>query len=608
MGETDFSIFNIFTMLGGLAFFLYGMNVMSTGLEKLTGGKLEVALKKMTSNKFMAIILGMVVTIAIQSSSAMTVMLVGFVNSGLMALEETIAVCFGSNIGTTFTAWILCLGDIKGSDSGGALQFFTELLKPEAFSPLIALIGIVMIMGCKKAKHKDIGRILVGFAVLMTGMTLMSQSMAPLKDSPEFQEKLTAFNNPILGVLVGAGFTGIIQSSAGAIGILMTFSGGSLTYGMALPIIMGCNIGTCVTALLSTFGVSKDAKRVAWIHILVKIIGTLVLLPIIGLLQSFTGLGDIMSESIGYVGIAVMHTIFNVATTIMFLPFTGLLVKLSHLVVRDKKGGEAAEPEENRLRGLDERFLKTPAVAVETCRSTTIEMANITSEAINEALSQLVEGYDEAAVQRVIDAEDLIDHYEDKINSYLVKLSKSSITGKDSRKVSKMMHCVGNFERISDHAVNLIESVQECREKGIKFSDECVNELRVITEAISENISIAFSAYITDDLGAAHKVEPLEEVVDKLSTELKNRHIRRLQNDECTVELGYIFQDILTNLERVSDHCSNIAGCLIETDEKTNLHAYLHDVKENDETFRNDFRAYSESYFARLDNPAEQKS
>ena len=606
MSGTDFSIFNIFTMLGGLAFFLYGMNVMSTGLEKLTGGKLEIALKKMTSNKFMAIILGMVVTIAIQSSSAMTVMLVGFVNSGLMALEETIAVCFGSNIGTTFTAWILCLSDIKGSESGGVLQFITELLKPEAFSPLIALVGIMMIMGCKKNKHKDIGRILVGFAVLMTGMTLMSQAMAPLKDSPEFQQKLTAFKNPLLGVIVGAAFTGVIQSSAGAIGILMTFSGGSLTYGMALPIIMGCNIGTCVTALLSTFGVSRDAKRVAWIHILVKIIGTIVLLPIILLLQNFTGFGDIMNESVGYVGIAVMHTVFNVATTIMFLPFTALLVKLSHIVVPDKKGGEV-EVEENRLRGLDERFLKTPAVAVETCRSTTIEMANITSEAINDALELLVSPYNEEKVQSVIDAEDLIDHYEDKINSYLVRLSKSSVTGKDSRKVSKMMHCVGNFERISDHAVNLIESVQECKEKGIKFSDECINELKVISEAISENISIAFSAYITDDLGAAHKVEPLEEVVDNLSTELKNRHIRRLQNDECTVELGYIFQDILTNLERISDHCSNIAGCLIETDEKTNIHAYLHDVKENDETFRNEYRIYSERYFARLDEVIEQE-
>jgi phosphate:Na+ symporter len=367
---------------------------------------------------------------------------------------------------------------------------------------------------------------------------------------------------------------------------------------------MGCNIGTCVTALLSTFGVSKDAKRVAWIHILVKIIGTLVLLPIILILQEFTGFGDIMNESVGYVGIAVMHTVFNVATTVMFLPFTALLVKLSHFVVRDKDGGEAAEPETSRLRGLDERFLKTPAVAVETCRSTTIEMANITSEAINDALDLLVSDYNEEKAKGVIEAEDLIDHFEDKINSYLVKLSKSSITGKDSRKVSKMMHCVGNFERISDHAVNLIESVQECREKGIKFSDECLNELKVISEAISENISIAFSAYITDDLSAAHRVEPLEEVVDNLSTELKNRHIRRLQNDECTVELGYIFQDILTNLERVSDHCSNIAGCIIETNEKTNIHAYLHDVKENDETFRKEFRQYSDSYFAKLESPA----
>ncbi len=281
-----------------------------------------------------------------------------------------------------------------------------------------------------------------------------------------------------------------------------------------------------------------------------------------------------------------------------------MLVKLSHLIIRDKENDKVLEAESNHLRGLDERFLKTPAVAVETCRSTTIEMANITSEAINGALQLLISPYSEEKANSVIEAEDLIDHFEDKINSYLVKLSKSSITGKDSRKVSKMMHCVGNFERISDHAVNLIESVQECREKGIKFSDECLNELSVISEAISENISIAFNAYITDDLADAHRVEPLEEVVDNLSTELKNRHIRRLQNDECTVELGYIFQDILTNLERVSDHCSNIAGCIIETDEKTNIHAYLHDVKENDETFRNEFKKYSDSYFAKLESPA----
>ncbi len=595
--DEKFSIFNIFTMLGGLAFFLYGMNVMSTGLEKLTGGKLEIALKKMTSNKFMAILLGMIVTIAIQSSSAMTVMLVGFVNSGIMALAETIAVCFGSNIGTTFTAWILCLGGVDGKSS-----IWLRMLKPESFSPIIALIGIIMIMGCKKAKKKDIGRILVGFAVLMTGMTLMSDSVDPLANSPEFQKTLTAFKNPILGVLVGAGFTGIIQSSAGSIGILMVFSrSGALTYGMALPIIMGCNIGTCVTALLSTFGVSKDAKRVAWIHILVKIIGTIVLLPIIMLLQNVLGIG-IFNETVGYLGIAIMHTIFNVATTVMFLPFTKQLVWLSHLVVRDKPGKDDAEEDGMKIAGLDDRFLKTPSVAVETCRSATVEMANITREAIEDSLNMLIApAYDEKMAQSIIEREDLIDHFEDKINSYLVRISKSSITGSDSRKVSKMMHCVGNFERISDHSVNLLESVQEMHEKGIKFSPECINELKVITDAIIENIERAFDAYITNDLSIAHKVEPLEEVVDNLSTELKNRHIRRLQNDECTVELGYIFQDILTNLERVSDHCSNIAGCLIETDEKTNLHAYLHDVKENDETFRKQFREYTESYFTRLD-------
>lgn len=595
MNGTDFSIFNIFTMLGGLAFFLYGMNVMSTGLEKLTGGKLEVALKKMTSNKFMAIILGMVVTIAIQSSSAMTVMLVGFVNSGLMSLEQTVGVCFGSDIGTTLTAWILSLAGVDGKNP------FVKMLKPTSFAPIVAIIGVMLIMGAKKNKHKDIGRILVGFAIIMTGMSLMSDSVSPLANSPKFQEILTAFHNPILGVLVGAGFTSIIQSSAASVGILQAFSQtGALTYGMALPIIMGLNIGTCVTALISSIGVNKNAKRVACIHILIKVLGTLILLPVALILQHVVQL-SIFDQTVGFVGIAVMHSIFNIATTIILLPFTPMLVKLSRIIVRDKEGGEA-EVEENRLRGLDERFLKTPAVAVETCRSTTIEMANITSESINDALDLLVSDYNEEKCQSVIEAEDLIDHYEDKINSYLVRLSKSSVTGKDSRRVSKMMHCVGNFERISDHAVNLIESVQECKEKGIKFSDECINELKVISEAISENISIAFNAYITDDLGAAHKVEPLEEVVDNLSTELKNRHIRRLQNDECTVELGYIFQDILTNLERISDHCSNIAGCLIETDEKTNLHAYLHDVKENDETFRNEYRVYSERYFAKLDD------
>ena len=598
----DFSIFNIFTMLGGLAFFLYGMNVMSTGLEKLAGGKMEVALKKMTANPFMALILGTVITIAIQSSSAMTVMTVGFVNSGIMALIDTVAVSFGANIGTTFTAWLLCLNGIDGGDGvGGVGGFLMKLLKPDSFSPILALVGILMIMGCKKAKKKDIGRIFVGFAVLMTGMDLMQGAIDPVANSPEFQNVLMAFNNPLVGVIVGALFTGIIQSSAASIGILMTFSaGGALTYEMSLPLIMGFNIGTCVTALISSIGVNKDAKRVSVIHVAINCLGTLIFLPVALILkETIPAFADFMSQPTGYMGIAAMHTVFNVLATIVLMPFSKYLVKFSQFVIRDKEG----EPKEqiDIFAALDGRFMSTPSIAVEACRSVAVDMADRTQKAISDAIGLLVTGYDEKTVQSVIEAEDLIDKYEDKINSYLVRVAKYSITGKDSRTMSKMMHCVGNFERISDHAVNLIESVVEMKEKGIMFSAECINEITVISDAIRENISTAFEAYKSDELSVAHKVEPLEEVVDNLSTELKNRHIRRLQNDECTVELGYIFQDVLTNLERISDHCSNIAGCLIETDEKTNIHAYFSDVKENDEKFRSEYKEYSELYFTRLD-------
>lgn len=595
----EFSIFNIFTLLGGLAFFLYGMNVMSTGLEKLTGGKLEIALKKMTSNKFKALLLGMGITIAIQSSSAMTVMLVGFVNSSIMTLEQTIGVCFGSDIGTTLTAWILSLAGVDGKNP------FIKMLKPSSFAPLVALVGVIMIIGAKKNKKKDIGRILVGFAIIMTGMTLMSDAVSPLADSPKFQNVLTAFKNPILGVLVGAGFTGIIQSSAASVGILQAFSQtGALTYGMALPIIMGLNIGTCVTALISSIGVNKNAKRVACIHILIKILGTLILLPVSMILESVIQL-SIFDQTVGYVGIAVMHSIFNIATTVILLPFSNHIVKLSKFIIKEDSSEEVNT--KKTITGLDDILLKTPAVAVHTCLSATSQMAELTRETIISALKILTE-YDEKTCETIIEDESIIDGFEDKINSYLVKLAKASVTGADSRSVSKMMHCVGNFERISDHAVNLVESAQEMHEKGISFSEECINEIVVITDAITENVNKAFDAYENNDLSIAHKVEPLEEVVDNLSTELKNRHIRRLQNDECTVELGYIFQDILTNLERISDHCSNIAGCLIETDEKTNIHAYLHDVKENDEVFRKEYREYAEEYFRRLGNKEQREN
>ena len=596
--DEKFTVFNIFTMLGGLAFFLYGMNVMSTGLEKLTGGKLEVALKKMTSNKLKSIMLGAGITIAIQSSSAMTVMLVGLVNSGIMTLDQTVGVCFGADIGTTLTAWILSLTGVEGDN------FFIKMLKPTSFSPLVALIGVMFIMISKKNKKKDVGRILVGFSVLMTGMTLMSGAVEPLAESPKFQEALTAFKNPVLGVLVGAGFTGIVQSSAASIGILQAFSRtGSLTIGMALPIVMGLNIGTCVTALISSIGVKKNAKRVACIHISIKVIGTLVLLPVVLFLQHVVQL-DIFDKTTNAIGIAVMHTIFNLVITFMLIPFSSLLVKLSYFIIKEsddevKTSARPAIPE------LDVILLKTPAVAVEACRGASIEMAELTRDTINMALA-IISSYDGDSAEVIVENEDLIDSFEDKLNSYLLKISKSSVTGADSRSVSKMMHCVGNFERISDHAVNLVESAQEMKDKGISFSDECLNEIAVITDAISENIKRAFDAYRDNDLAVAHKVEPLEEVVDNLSTELKNRHIRRLQNDECTVELGYIFQDILTNLERISDHCSNIAGCLIETDEKTNIHAYLHDVKENDEQFRKEYQTYAAEYFSRLGEPKVQ--
>ncbi len=590
-------IFSVFKLLGGLAFFLYGMNVMSTGLEKLAGGKLEVILKKMTSNKYKSLLLGMGITVAIQSSSAMTVMLVGLVNSGIMQLEQTVGVLMGSNIGTTLTTWLLSLQGVDGSGN-----IFLKLLKPESFSPIIALIGIIIIMCSKKNKKKDIGGILIGFAVLMTGMNFMSDSVKPLADSPEFQKMLTAFNNPIIGVLVGAGFTGIIQSSAASVGILMAFSmTDGLTYGMALPIIMGQNIGTCVTALISSIGVNKNARRVSIVHILFNCIGTLVFLPVIVIMQYKLDI-PLFDNTINPVGIATMHTLFNILTTAMLLPFSKRLVQLAYIIIRpDADELEAATKRQSIL--IDERLLKTPAVAVEACRSATVEMAELTRSTILDAMKVLV-SYDAPLAESVIKGEDLIDRYEDRLNGYLVKITKSSITGFDGRKVSKMMHTIGNLERISDHAVNLVESAEEIHQKGLCFSAECQKEISVIIEAVTENINKAVKSYIDDDLSIAHTVEPIEEVVDNLSMELKNRHIRRLQNSECTVELGYIYQDILTNMERISDHCSNIAGCLIEIDEKTDIHQYLHDIKKNDSYFQSEYQKYLDSFLAKLDNEA----
>ena len=585
-----FDAFSVFTMLGGLAFFLYGMNVMSTSLEKLTGGKLESALRKMTSNKIKSLLLGMGITIAIQSSSAVTVMLVGLVNSGIMMLEQTVAVCFGADIGTTLTAWILSLSGIKGDN------FFLKLLKPSSFSPLVALAGIMLIMLAKKSKKKDIGSILLGFSILMTGMTLMSGAVAPLAEAEGFRNMLVAFRNPLLGVLVGAAFTGIIQSSAASIGILQAFSStGSLTVGMAAPLIMGLNIGTCVTALLSSIGVKKNAKRVAAIHILIKIIGVVIVLPITLLLEA-TVAKDFFDDTISPVGIAIGHTIFNIVITLLLMPFSNQLVKLSRKIVRDKDEDEPSAEDEPKL---DMNLFKIPSVAVEACREASVQMARHTETTITDAL-YVLQKWDPKLSDKVVAGEQLIDRYEDRLGAYLVKISKASVSSADNRKVSKMMHIIGNLERISDHAVNLVESAQELHDKEYHFSDYGIKEMNVICAAIDENIHTAIRAYVDNDLALAHRVEPLEEVVDKLIIELKNRHIDRLQAGQCTVELGYIFQDVLINLERISDHCSNIAGTLIEIDEKTEIHEYWNDVKQNDEKFRALYKEFKTEYFAML--------
>lgn len=591
-------IFSVITLLGGLAFFLYGMNVMSSGLEKLAGSKLEIVLKKMTSNRFKSLLLGMGITIAIQSSSALTVMLVGLVNSGIMELSQTIGVLMGSNVGTTLTAWILSLSGIEGDN------IFLRMLKPESFSPIIALIGVIMIMTAKHNRTKDIGRIMVGFSVLMTGMTLMSNSVSPLADSPQFTHILTAFQNPIMGVLVGAVFTGIIQSSAASVGILQALSlTGQVTYGMAIPIIMGQNIGTCVTALLSSIGVNRSAKRVAAVHICFNCVGTLIFLPVFYLLHWLIQF-SIVTMAIDPVGVALVHTIFNIVTTALLLPFTKYLEKLAYFFVRDSKE-EKAEKEKRAL--LDERLLATPAVAIEVSREVTVQMAELSKKTIEQAI-QILFNYDEAVEETIRENENRIDKYEDKLNAYLVRISKHSLASKDNRTVSKMLHCIGNFERIGDHAVNIMESAHELHEKGLHFSGDAANELRILCDAMMKTLSMAYSSFEKDDLIIAHQVEPLEEVVDTLNIELKNRHIKRLQEASCTVELGYVYQDLLTNIERISDHCSNIAGAMIEIDEHENIHKYLHNIKKDDMDFQESYHKYLNHYCLELGQPEAKEA
>lgn len=580
-------IFSVITLLGGLAFFLFGMHIMSSGLEKMAGGKLESTLKRLTSNPWMSLLSGAGITVAIQSSSALTVMLVGLVNSGIMELGQTTGAILGSHIGTTLTAWVLSLSGI--SDNANP---FLRLLKPESFAPLIALIGIAMLMMSKKQRRKDIGMTLLGFSVLMFGMTVMSGAVSPLADMPEFAGILTAFKNPLLGVLTGAVVTGIIQSSAASVGILQALSlTGGITYGMAIPIIMGQNIGTCATALISSIGVNRDAKRVAVVHVVSNIIGTAACLVILYALNAIFRF-EFMTQTIDTVGIAFCHTAYNIITTIMLFPFQKQLVDIAMFIVRDKKN--AAEKYEL----LDERLLLSPSVAVAECDNLTGKMAKLAQDALVMATEQVLNKFSARNADKISTCEEQLDMYEDKLGTFLVKLASKDLSNRDSKEISKLLHSIGDFERIGDHAVNLLNAARELNAKGLTFSDDAREELAVLTSALHKILGFAVGAFINNDTQLASKVEPLEEVIDGLIEDVKIRHIDRLQKGKCTIELGFIFSDILNNYERVSDHCSNIAVCVIEIDhESFDTHEYLSEVRGGaDEQFAKKYGEYLDKF------------
>lgn len=574
-------LYSFLSLFGGLAFFLYGMNVLSAGLEKIAGGKMDLVLKKMTSNVVLCLLLGAGISIAMQSSSAATVMLMGLVNSDIMQLSQTIGIIIGANVGTTLTSWILSLA---GIESGSVL---VNMLKPANFSPIIALIGMVMLMTTKSQRKKDIGSICLGFSVLMYGMTLMSDAVSPLVDSPVFASLLTAFNNPLLGIAVGTIFTGIIQSSAASVGILQALClTGNITYGMAIPIIMGQNIGTCATALLSSIGVNRNAKRVAVVHIGFNVIGTIILSILFFSLDAIFSF-PITNRAIGAAGVAMVHTIFNVITAIMLLPFSKSLEKLAALVVPDAKGAESGVL-------IDQRLLNSsPSLAIAECNNFTMDMAQIAQKNVSAALA-MFHNWNQKSADHIRKTEDSLDKYEDELGSVLVKLSSKTLSNSDSQTVSRLLHIIGDLERIGDHALNIEESAEEMHKKELHFSESARQELDVITEALTEILDMTVTAFSTNDIILASRVEPLEDVIDHLVKSARMRHIARLKRAECTIEMGFILTDILSNIERISDQCSNIAVCLIETHRNSfDTHSYLHGVKSG---FTGDFNEQFERY------------
>lgn len=583
------NVYDVLNLLGGIALFLFGMHTLSASLEKLAGGKLETWLEKATSRPIKGVFLGAIITAVIQSSAATTVMIIGFVNSGLMKLSQAIGVIMGANIGTTATSWLLSLQSIDGS----AGFSFINILKPTTFTPVLAVIGVILIMFTKSDKKKTIGMIMAGFAVLMFGMNSMSSATAGLSENETFCNILMMFSNPVLGVIAGAVLTAVLQSSSASIGILQSIaiSTGKVTYSVALPLLLGQNIGSCVTALISSIGANKPAKRVAFVHLYFNVIGTVVFLSVFYLLNAFIDM-PFMEESLSAVGIAVIHTGFNVLATALFMPFTKQLEKLACLTVRDDANDVKHTP-----MLLDERLLKTPSVAIEQCRNVCIRMARLTQETLKESM-EVVTKYDAKKCADVIENENTIDIYEDKIGSYILKISSKDLSENDSKIVSSMLHTIGDLERISDHAVNIIEAAEEMHSKKIKFSEQALREIPVIINAVSEILDMSINAFVNNDVNLAKYVEPLEDVIDQLRSDLKTRHIERLRNGKCTIELGFILQDLLTNFERVSDHCSNIAVYLIQiNDNSMDTHEYMNELKKLDRSeFMDEFNDYKNKY------------
>ena len=580
-------IFSAIAFLGGLAFFLYGMSMLGDGLSRASGGKMEKILEKLTNSRFKAVLLGAGVTAVIQSSSATTVMVVGFVNAGIMKLTQAVGLIMGANIGTTATSWILSLTGIQGNN------IWLQMLKPTSFAPILAIIGAFILMLSKNEKKKNVATIMVGFAILMSGMSAMSSAVEPLAEVPEFGEILVKFANPVAGVLAGMIITAVIQSSSASVGILQALCAtGTVTYGLAIPIIMGQNIGTCITAIMSAIGASKNAKRAAAIHLYFNMIGTIVCLVLFYGINAFVRF-DFLTDAIGPANIAVIHSVFNIFTTALLLPFGDQLVKLAQLTVGKHEEKEVSN--EMQIPVLDERFLERPAVAAEYSYVAAKRMAYLSRESLLSSL-ELFDNYDEKKAERIIELEDTVDQYEDKIGSYLVQLSSKTLSDSDSRGMTMLLHCIGDFERISDHAVSLMRSAKEMKEKDLHFSDHAEAEMSIFRAAVRDIVDTAFSAFVTSNVKEAKKVEPLEDVIDDINIQVRNRHVRRLQEGRCTIQLGFVLSDMCTDMERISDHCSNISAYQVQQHESEyDPHEYSSEIRDH-EDFRQQRERYRELY------------